>query len=60
MSIKNCIEFIDKFITCEYDPKNPLMTYQRHAHKPTCYKGQKNKIICRFNIPNYVMKETMI
>ena len=60
LSIKNCIEFIDKFITCEYDSKNPLMTYQRHAHKPTCYKGRKNEKICRFNIPNYVMKETMI
>ena len=59
-SIKNCIEFINKFITCEYNPTNPFMTYQRHKHKPTCYKGRKNKKICRFNIPNYVMKETMI
>ena len=34
-SIKNCIYFINKFITCEYNPKNPFMTYQRHKHKPT-------------------------
>ena len=59
-SIRDCVNFIDTFITCEYDPKNPLMTYQRHKHKPTCYKGRKNKKICRFNIPNYVLNETMI
>ena len=29
-SEQKLIEFIDKFITCEYDPKNPYMTFQRH------------------------------
>ena len=54
------IQFIDNLITCEYDPKNPYMTFQRHKHKPTCYKGRKNKKICRFNYPSYVMQQTMI
>ena len=36
------------------------MTLQRHKHKPTCYKGRKNKKICRFNYPIYVMNRTMI
>lgn len=26
------VEFIDKYVTCEYDPKNPLMTFERHKH----------------------------
>ena len=42
-SEQKLIEFIDKLITCEYDPKNPYMTFQRHKHKPTCYKGRKKK-----------------
>lgn len=36
------------------------MTFQRHNHKPTCYKGRKNKKICRFHFPMFVMKNTMI
>lgn len=56
----SCIKFIDNFITCKYDPKNPYMTFQRHKHKPTCYKGRKNKQQCRFHYPMFVMKNTMI
>ena len=40
-SEQNVINFIDKFITCHYDSKNPYMAFQRHKHKPTCYKGKK-------------------
>ncbi|KAJ8677547.1 hypothetical protein QAD02_013334 [Eretmocerus hayati] len=47
--------------TCEYNPSNPLNSYQRHVHESTCYKGRKNKLkSCRFNIPNFVMRETLI
>lgn len=57
---KNLIQWIDKNITCAYDLKNSLIRLQIHRHKATCYKGRKNKSICRFNIPMFVMKETMI
>ncbi|KAJ8678081.1 hypothetical protein QAD02_013868 [Eretmocerus hayati] len=60
-SIRKCCEFADKIATCGDNPNNPLILYQRHAHKATCYKGRKNKLKhCRFNIPNFVMHETMI
>ena len=54
-SERNVIEFIDNIITCKYDPTNPYMTFQRHKHKPTCYKGKKSNLNCRFHYPLYVM-----
>lgn len=57
-STKICIEFIDRFITCEYDSGNPFMKYQMHRHTHTC-KRKKRKG-CRFNIPLPMMKETGI
>ncbi|KAJ8678076.1 hypothetical protein QAD02_013863 [Eretmocerus hayati] len=50
-SHRKVVKFIDEIATCEYDPTNPLMTYQRHRHTRTCRKGKGNKK-CRFNIPN--------
>lgn len=52
-------QFVDSIITCRYDPKNPLITHQRHKHTHTCYKG-KNKTKCRFFYPKFVMRETQI
>lgn len=47
-------------ISCAYGDKNPLIRLQIHRHKSTCYKGRKNKSSCRFNIPMFVMRESMI
>ncbi|KAJ8685907.1 hypothetical protein QAD02_021700 [Eretmocerus hayati] len=59
-SHENVVEFIDEIAAREYDPKNPLMTYQRYRHTRTCRRGKENKKKCRFDIPNYVMKETKV
>lgn len=59
-SNNDLINFIDEIITCEYDKKNPLMTFQRHKHTHTCYKSKNSKKICRFGFPKYVMPRTMI
>lgn len=40
-SIKECIQFIDKFITCERDERNDmteLIGFQLHKHSHTCEK----------------------
>lgn len=57
---KKLIQWIDKIILCAYDDKNPLTRLQIYRHKSTCYKDRKNKSSCRFNIPMFVMKKTMI
>ncbi|KAL7307813.1 hypothetical protein TKK_0000133 [Trichogramma kaykai] len=54
------LQFIDSFITCEYDPKNPYMMFQRHKHTHSCYKGKKKTKKCRFDYPKYVMRKTCI
>nr|XP_029725295.1 uncharacterized protein LOC115265171 [Aedes albopictus] len=54
------IQFADKHITCEFDEKNPFCNYLRHKHTSTCSKGKKNKNICRFNFPKFVMPRTTI
>lgn len=59
-SIESCVDFIDKFITCQYDPKNPLITLRKHRHSNTCRKGKRNKEKRRFNFPFPVMPRTMI
>ncbi|XP_026475405.1 uncharacterized protein LOC113380264 [Ctenocephalides felis] len=55
----NFIEFIDKFLTCKYDPEDPYVKLQMHRHGHMCYKGQRTKT-CRFKIPHPVMRSTMI
>ena len=42
-SIARCINFIDHFITCEYDENNSYMVVLWHRHSHTCYKGKKIK-----------------
>lgn len=54
------IKVIDELITCRYDPKNPLMAFQRHRHTHTCYKSKNKMKLCRFHFPKYVMPRTMI
>lgn len=54
------INFIDRFITVHYEPKNPLIAFQRHKHTTTCYKGYEKSKICRFHYPLPVMPETRI
>jgi hypothetical protein len=58
--IDRYIEFIDRFITCEYDANNPYVSLQFHKHTHTCHKGKQNKNKCRFNFPIPVMPRTMI
>ncbi|XP_059142987.1 uncharacterized protein LOC131930491 [Physella acuta] len=59
-SIKECVGFIDKFITCEYKEDDPFVQLQMHKHSHTCYKGKRNKSKCRFNFPMPAMPKTMI
>jgi hypothetical protein len=55
-----CVEFIDKYITCNYQEDNPYMNFIKHRHTHTCYKGKKNKNKCRFNFPIPMMPFTTI
>ena len=57
-SNEDLIDFINRIISCKYDPTNPLMTFQRHKHTHTCYKGKR--LVCRFHFPKYVMDKTVI
>jgi len=60
-SITECIEFIDKFITCERSEQGKmekLIGYQIHKHAQTCKKKNKQGITCRFGFPK--PRETMI
>jgi len=62
-SMTECIDFIDKFITCERceDGKmENLIGYQIHKHSKTCKKKRKQGITCRFGFPKPPMKETLI
>lgn len=60
-SCEEVLQFIDQFISCKYDPKNPLMSFQRHKHTHTCYKRKnKTKKKCRFHYPKYVFPRTKI
>jgi hypothetical protein len=59
----NCINFIEKFITCHNDPNygfnstRNLIGYQLHKHSNTCLKGKRS---CRFNIPQPMFNKTHI
>lgn len=70
-SEKQCCDFIDRFITCEFDANNPYIVKQLHKHIFTCHKyasskesndvskkQSKRRRKCRFNIPLPVMRRT--
>jgi hypothetical protein len=62
-SEKSCVEFIDKFITCERaeDGKmESLIGYQLHKHSHTCEKKIKKGEKCRFGFPKPPFDETCI
>lgn len=60
---RKCVEFADKFISCSSETCDEI-TAQRQHHKHTfsCKKKNKKTRIskCRFNIPVFPMKETML
>lgn len=64
-STKNCIEFIDKFISCSSSNEmvNPdFLKYQYHKHSFTCrkYSNESKENECRFSFPQFPMRETLI
>ncbi|XP_011313417.1 uncharacterized protein [Fopius arisanus] len=59
-SIPHVVNFIDALISCQWDPTNPFIMFQKHRHTLTCNKERKNIKKCRFNYPQYVMKSTQI
>jgi hypothetical protein len=62
-SIERCTEFIDKLISVNSKPtefSEELINLQRHKHSHTCKKYMKDCIKCRFGIPYFPMRETMI
>ena len=62
-SIEKCIEFIDKLISVCSKPtefSEELINLLRHKHSHTCKKNVNGCIICRFGIPYFPMRKTMI
>ena len=62
-SIERCVEFIDKLISVSCKPtqfSEELISLQRHKHSHTCKKYVNGCIKCRFGIPYFPMRETMI
>jgi hypothetical protein len=62
-SIGTCTEFIDKLISVNAKPtefSEDLICLQRHKHSHTCKKHVKDGIKCRFGIPYFPMRKTMI
>ncbi|CAF4391999.1 unnamed protein product [Rotaria socialis] len=62
-SIEQCIEFIDKLISVNAkltEFSDELINLQRHKHSHTCKKHVKNRIKCRFGIPYFPIRKTMI
>ncbi|CAF3666138.1 unnamed protein product [Rotaria sp. Silwood1] len=62
-SIERCIEFIDKLISVSSKPtkfSEELINLQRHKHSHTCKTYVKDCIKCRFGIPYFPMRKTMI
>lgn len=57
---QKCIEFIDKYITCESMMKLIHTWLCKNTNTYTCYKGRKNKNICRFYFPLPVLPKTTI
>lgn len=60
-SVRQCIQFIDSFISCRKIDTNPYIGRQTHAHTHTCTKTKgKYRKQCRFNFPLLMMPETVI
>ena len=62
-SIERCTEFIDKLISVNaklMEFSEELIGLQRHKHSHTCKKHVKNGVKCRFGIPYFPVKQTMI
>ena len=62
-SIERCTEFIDKLISVSSHPtefSEELINLQRHKHSHTCKKHVKDDVKCRFGIPFFPMRKTMI
>ena len=62
-SVEKCTELIDKLISVNAKPtefSEELINLQRHKHSHTCKKHVKNGIKCRFGIPYFPMRKTMI
>ena len=56
-------KFIDKLISVSSKPtefSEELINLQRHKHSHTCKKHVKDGIKCRFGIPYFPMRKTMI
>ena len=62
MSRINCQQFISRFISCETSDSdlNDLVRYQYHKHSKTCKKTKFDSVVCRFGVPLFPMKETLI
>jgi hypothetical protein len=61
--IERCTEFIDKLISVNSKPtefSEDLISLQHHKHSHTCKKHVNGCIICRFGIPYFPMRKTMI
>jgi hypothetical protein len=62
-SERDCIRFIDNFITCERCEEGGMekfIGYQIHKHSHTCKKKLKRGQTCRFGFPKPPMEETRI
>lgn len=59
-SEKECVVFIDRFITCKNDAAIPIIGIQNHKHTRTCYKSKGKNKKCRFKIPLPMMRNTQI
>ena len=55
-NMAECINFIDRFISCNNDFK--YSSLQKHKHTITCQKKKKDD--CRFNIPYPILDKTLI
>jgi hypothetical protein len=61
-SAAECVEFIDKFISCSgEDIDDALLKLQTHKHTHSCKKGNKGKkCFCRYGFPQPPMSKTQI
>ncbi len=60
-SLKNCIDFINTFITSSSDDAtDDLVALQTHRHSFSCKKFDSGKRVCRFSFPHFPMPTTHI
>ena len=60
-SERECIQFIDRYITCAEDgAPAELVAYQRHKHTACCSRVVNRKKVCRFGFPLFPMSQTRI